>query len=58
MESKEVTPQFVQTAVRDIANMGHTKIILKNDNEPSIKALASQVKDTRSHPTSVEESPE
>lgn len=40
--------------------MGRMKIILKNDNEPAIKALSSRVKHMRMRvqPTVLEESPE
>lgn len=42
---------MVQTVARDIAIMGHMKVIRKTDNEP-------RAKDMMSHPTIVEESPE
>lgn len=58
MESKEVTPKRVQTVARDSENMGHSKIILKSGNEPSMKPPTSRPKDMRSHPRIVEESPE
>lgn len=49
---------MVRAVVRDMANVGHKKAILKSDNEPAVKALASQVKVMRSGPTILEESPE
>lgn len=56
--SKEVTAMLAHTAGRGSANMGHTKAMLKSDNGPAMKALASRVKDMKSHPTIVAESPE
>lgn len=51
VESEEVMPKLVQTVVCDIANMGDTKVAIKDDNEPSMKALGGRVKDIGSHPS-------
>lgn len=56
--SKEVTPEIVRLLACDIDNMGHMRVLLKGDNKPGMKALAGCVREFRTHPTVVEESPE
>lgn len=40
------------------ASVGHTKAIVKSDDEPAIKLLASCMRDMRSHATITKASPE
>lgn len=42
----------------DIDNMGHTRVAIRIDNGPAMKALAGRVKELRTHLIVVEESPE
>ena len=54
LPSKEVTPELVRLVAKDLDNMGHTRVVLKSDNEPAMKALAQRVKDICAHPTVIE----
>lgn len=40
MRSQGVTDELVRLVARDIGNMGHMRAVVKNDNEPSMRALA------------------
>lgn len=42
VRSKEVTPELVRLVAKDIDNMGHARVVIKSDNEPAIRALASR----------------
>lgn len=56
VRSKETSPELVRLVVKDINNVGHTRIVVKSDDEPAIKALAGSVSEQRAHLTVVEES--
>lgn len=43
MRSKEVTPELVQLLATAIDNMGLTRVVLKSDNKPAMRALAGRV---------------
>lgn len=58
LQRKETTTELVRLVVKDIENMGDTRGIIKGDNEPAMKALAPRIKEMRTHPTVVEESPD
>lgn len=57
MTTKEAMPELVRQIAKDIVNMGHTKVVVKGDNEPAMK-LTSRVRDARMLLATAAESPE
>lgn len=57
-ECKEATLELVRLAAKDLGSMGHTRVVLKGDSEPAMKALATWVMEMRMHTAVVEESPD
>lgn len=53
VRSKDATP--IQYVGKGIDHMGHTRIVLKSDSEPAMKALAGRVNDARRRPTVIED---
>lgn len=58
MKSKEASPELVRLVAKDIDSMGHTRVVVKGDNEPAMHALLARAREARTHPTIVEEAPE
>ena len=54
--SKGANEFTVNQIVEDIDNTGHTSILFKTDNEPSMVAVQNSVKQKRSHKTVLENS--
>lgn len=48
---------LVRLVVKEIDNMGHTRVVVKCDNEPATKVLAGRIGELRIHCTAVEQSP-
>ena len=49
--SKGVNEYTVNQIIEDIDSIGHTSILFKTDNEPSMLAIQDNVKQKRSHKT-------
>lgn len=58
LHSKEATPELLRLVVEDIENMGHTRVVIRGDNEPAMKAFVFRIHGTTTHPMVVEESPD
>ena len=57
-ETKGASDTYVlQQLVKDIEDLGHTKIILKGDGEPALVNLMEKNKQARSHPTIIQKPP-
>ena len=54
--SKGVNEYTVKQIVEDIDSTGHTSILFKTDNEPTVLAIQEQVKSRRPHKTVLENS--
>lgn len=50
VRSKKSLPNS-RLVAKDIDYMGHTRVVIKSDNEPATKALAGRAKDVRSQPS-------
>lgn len=57
VRSKDVSPELVRLVVKDIDNMGHTRVMVKSDNEPAMKAFARRIRELRVRRTVAGESP-
>lgn len=55
--SMEAMSKLVRLMAKEIENMGHALVAIKCDNALAMATLAGRVKDVRSHPTVIEESP-